>query len=186
MKKLLFIMLLATQIAFAQDSTAFRRNEFRVDLLSLVTAEKLNLTYERFLNRDFSVGLTGSYSNSSNLTSDYNAGYRNNLPKYEVIPFVRYNLSKSAAHFYFAEASIAANGGDFREVVRQDDGTTGYYVIQNDDYFDIAIGGSIGYKLYFNQKFAVEFLVGFGSNLIDRSKSPDVVSRVGLSAGYRF
>jgi len=36
------------------------------------------------------------------------------FPKYELIPFVRYNLSQGARSFYFAEIFADANGGDFQ------------------------------------------------------------------------
>lgn len=186
MKKLLLIALLFSQLVSAQEAaTSNRHNEVRVDVIGLVTT-KLNLTYERFLNKDFSVGVSGSYSDSKKVNDDFEEGYRNNMPRYEVVPFVRYNLSKSQVRYYFAEVFVSANGGDYREVVRMDDGTNGYYTIGESDYFDIAAGGGLGYKMYLKEKFAIEFMVGFGSNLIDKDKSPDVVARVGLSFGYRF
>lgn len=163
-----------------------RKNEVRVDLLSIVAFSKFNLTYERFLNTKFSVGITGAYSSSNKINDDFDKGVRNNLPEYEVIPFVRYAFSENKTNFYFAEIFVAANGGTAREIARFDDGTNAYYGIKESDYTDLAAGGGLGYKIYFKEKIGVEFLVGFGTNLIDRSKSPDIVSRVGLSVGYRF
>ena len=189
MKKLVLILLLCSQFVNAQDSLssalAIRKNEVRVDLLSLIALSKINLTYEHFFN-DFSVGVTGTYSNSDKVNEEFDSGNRNTIPKYEVIPFVRYKLSKSQASFYFAEVFVDANGGDFRETVRLVDGENAYYTIQKTDYFDVAIGAGAGYKLYIKERFGIEFLVGFGANLIDREKSPDIISRVGLSFGYRF
>lgn len=198
MKKFLFLALLCGQFASAQDSVssglADKKNEFRVDLLSLVALSKYNLSYERYLGKgDFSVGLSVNYANSKKINDDFDEGNRNTIPKYEIIPYVRYKLSKSEARYYFAEIFVAANGGDFREIVRHDkpqtpftETTVGYYEIDKTDYFDIAVGGGAGYKLYFKEKFALELLVGFGVNTIDIDKSPDVFSRVGLSFGYRF
>ena len=40
--------------------------------------------------------------------------------------------------------------------------------------------------MYFKEKFALEFLVGFGRNLTNTDKSPDYMQRVGLSFGYIF
>lgn len=192
MKKFLFILLLSSQFMNAQDSTSktdstdFRKNEVRVNVVSLV-ASKINLTYERFLNPRFSLGLSGSYADSKKLNDDFDEGYRNTVPKYEITPFVRYNLSKGLYSFYFAEVFVCANGGDFKEKVRLIDGNgNGYYENQKSNYSDVALGGSLGYKIYFQKKIAVELLVGFGKNLIDTDKSPDVISRVGLNVGYRF
>lgn len=195
MKKLLLLALISIQCIHAQeskktpDSIAMRnkKNEFRIDLLSLAVQSKLNLSYERFLNDDFSIGVFGGYANSNKLNDDFDSGYRNNLPKYEINPFVRYNLSKSQTHFYFAEAFLSANGGDFKETVRKiDDNGNGYYINEKSQYFDLGIGGSLGYKMYLKEKFSIELLVGFGTNLFNRDKSPDTLSRVGLSFGYRF
>jgi len=192
MKKLIFILLLSSQFINAQDSTrvsklAHRRNEVRVDLLSLIASSKVNLTYERFLNKGFSVGVSGNIANSNKVNDDFDSGNRNTIPKYEVVPFVRYNLSKGAASFYFAEIFADINGGDFRETVRlTDESNNGYYTIQKSKYSDIGVGAGIGYKFYIKERLGIEFMVGFGTNLKDKDKSPDYLSRVGLSAGYRF
>jgi hypothetical protein len=194
MKKLLFIILISVQLAHAQKATDSmkidimnRRNEVRVDLLSLIGQSKLNLSYERFLNRDFSVGMSFGYSSNNKIDEDFDRGYRNTAPKYEVVPYVRYNLSKSLLHFYFAEIFVSANGGDFKEIVRlTDQSGNGYYITEKSKYSDFGIGGGLGYKTYIKQKFPIEVMVGFGSNLFNRDKSPDTLSRVGLSLGYRF
>lgn len=53
-------------------------------------------------------------------------------------------------------------------------------------YTDVALGGSVGYKMYFNESIAMEVLVGYGYNLTNTEKSPDKISRVGINIGYRF
>lgn len=188
MNKLLALLLLAPMALWAQEETSLKgNNEFRVDVLSAIAFSKLNLSYERFLNDDFSVGVTFGYADSKKVNDDFDSGFRSTLPKYEAVPYVRYNLSKGQTRFYFAEVFASANAGDFRETVRLlDNSGNAYYTIQKDNYFDIALGAGLGYKMYFSEKFAAEFLVGFGTNLIDKSNSPDVISRVGLSVGYRF
>jgi len=192
MKKLALILFLSFQFMNAQEAgtksvLATKRNEFRVDLLSLAVSSKMNLTYERFLNSSFSVGLSGSYTNSAKVNEDFDQGNRNNSPKYEVTPFVRYNLSKGISSFYFAEVFVAANGGDFREtVLLTDENNNGYYTIQKTKYSDVAVGAGVGYKFYIKDRFGLELLVGFGSNLFNKEKSPDILSRVGLGFSYRF
>ncbi len=195
MKKLILILLLCCQFMNAQlkvqDSVpaaklTHRKNEVRVDVLSMVAFSKLNLTYERFLNRSFSIGLSGNYADSKKVNDDFDSGNRNTIPKYEITPFIRYNLSKGYSSFYFAEIFASANGGDFRETVRLTDNNIGYYTIQKTKYSDVALGAGVGYKFYIKERIGIEFLVGFGSNLTNKKKSPDVLSRVGLSVGYRF
>lgn len=192
MKKLLLFALLCINFANAQDTLPkskllHRKNEVRVDVLSLIKDSKLNLTYERFLGKKISLGISGNSNNSDKVNKDFDSGNRNTIPKYEVIPFVRYNFTNSANRFYFIELFAAANGGDFREtVLLVDEFNNNFYQIQKSQYSDFAIGGSLGYKFYFKDRIGVELLVGFGKNLIDIDKSPDVLSRVGLSLGYRF
>ena len=188
MKKLIAILLFLTTVLQAQESTVdIRKNEFRVDVLSALTSSKASFSYERFFDSDFSVGFNANFSNSKKLNDDFDNGYRNNLPKYEVNPYVRYALSKSKARYYFAEVFASANGGDFKEITRLVDGNgVAYYLTKKSKYTDYGLGGSLGYKMYFKERIALEFLVGFGKNLTNTEKSPDVISRVGINLGYRF
>ncbi len=192
MKKILIFAFLYFNFSNAQDTLPkskllHRKNEVRVDVLSLIKDSKLNLTYERFLGKKVSVGISGNSNNSNKINEDFDSGNRNTIPKYEVIPFVRYNFTTSANRYYFIELFAAANGGDFRETILLiDELNNNYYQIQKSQYSDFAIGGSLGYKFYLKERIGVELLVGFGKNLIDTDKSPDILSRVGLSLGYRF
>ena len=191
MKKLLLILLLCGHFANAQDSIrvsklSHRNNELRVNILSLIAFSKINLTYERYFG-NISAGVTGNYVDSNKVNEDFSSGNRSNNPKYEVTPFVRYNFSAHSKSFYFGEIFAAANGGDFRETKRlTDSSNNGYYSIVQSKYSDLALGASAGYKFYIKERLGIEFLVGFGWNMLDREKSPDVLSRVGLSVGYRF
>lgn len=192
MKKILFVLLLCFQFAQAQDTIqpsklSQRKNEVRVNVLSLIAFSKMNLTYERYVGKKFSVGITGNYVNSNKVNEDFDEGNRDNNPKYEVTPFVRYNFSSGTKNSYFAEVFAAANGGDFRETKRLNDAFgNGYYSIVKSKYSDVALGAGAGYKFYIKDRLGIEFMVGFGWNMLEREKSPDALSRVGLSVGYRF
>lgn len=191
MKKIVFIIgtLLCFSISLAQTTAsglASKKNEFRVDILQAIAYGKIGVSYERFFESNFSVGINANFSNSHKIEEDFNNGFRNNIPRYEFNPYLRYALSKSKSRFYFAEIFGSANGGDYKEIMRETNGGVGYYTIKQSQYTDFALGGSLGYKMYFKEAFAVEFLVGFGSNLTNKEKSPDVISRVGFNLGYRF
>ncbi len=188
MKKLVFIFLFIVAFSNAQESPLnSKKNEFRVDLLSIITYGKFGLSYERFLNKKFSTGVNVNFSNSQKTKDNFDQGFRNNLPLYEINPYLRYKMSDSAARYYFAEIFASSNGGDYKEITRlTDSNTTGYYTTEKSKYSDFALGGSLGYKMYFKDKIALEFIVGFGKNLINRAKSPDVITRVGINLGYRF
>jgi len=189
MKKLFCLFLLISLASQAQENTILtnKKNEFRVDVLSAIVYTKASFSYERFLGKDFSTGINVNFSNSNKLNDDFDNGYRNNVPKYEFNPYLRYALSKSKSKYYFAEIFGSYNGGDYKEIIRiQDMALPDYYITRKSKYSDFGLGGSLGYKMYFKDSFALEFIVGFGSNLTNRDKSPDVISRVGLNLGYRF
>lgn len=191
MKKLFclfFLLPLALQAQDVAENTvlANKKNEFRVDVLSAIIYTKASLSYERFFGKDWSTGFNVNFSNSKKLNDDFDDGYRNNVPKFEFNPYLRYALSKSKSRYYFAEVFGSYNGGDYKEIIRLTDNNVDYYTTRKSKYTDFGLGGSLGYKMYFKDSFALEFIVGFGSNLTNREKSPDVISRVGLNLGYRF
>jgi len=189
MKKLLSLFLLISLASQAQENMELssKKNEFRLDLLSAAVYTKASISYERFLGKDFSTGINLNFSNSNKLNEDFDNGYRNNVPKFEFNPYLRYALSKSKSRYYFAEIFGSYNGGEYKEIVRIGDmAMPDYYTTKKSKYTDFGLGGSLGYKMYFKNNIAIEFIVGFGSNLTNRDKSPDVISRVGLNLGYRF
>ncbi|MGL2964413.1 DUF3575 domain-containing protein [Flavobacterium sp. RSB2_4_14] len=189
MKKLFCLLLLASLATQAQENSIIsnKKTELRVDVLSAIVYTKLSVSYERFFDNDYSIGINVNYSDSDKLNEDFDNGYRNNVPKYEFNPYVRYALSKSKTRYYFAEIFGSYNGGDYKEIVRLiDENGDAYYATEKSQYTDFGLGGSLGYKMYFHDSFALEVLVGFGSNLFNREKSPDVISRVGINLGYRF
>ena len=189
MKKLFSLFFLMSLASQAQETSPLdnKKNEFRVDLLSALVWQKASLSYERFFSGNFSTGFNVNFSDSNDLNDDFDNGYRNNVPKFEFNPYVRYQLSKGKKSFYFAEAFASYNSGDFKEIVRMTDGNgNGFYTTEKSTYSDFGLGGGLGYKMYLKDAFALEFLAGFGSNLTNRDKSPDVISRVGFNLGYRF
>lgn len=189
MKKVLLLLLLLSTATQAQEKSGIdsQKNEFRVDVLSALVWQKASLSYERFFGGVFSTGFNLNFSDSNKLNDDFERGYRNNVPKFEFNPYVRYQLSKGKTSFYFAEVFGSYNGGDYKEIVRlTDENINGYYTTKKSSYTDFGLGGGLGYKMYIKEAFAIEFLAGFGSNLTNRDKSPDVISRVGFNLGYRF
>ncbi len=189
MKKIFCLFLLVPFLSQAQENTvlANKKNEFRVDVLSAIVYQKASVSYERFFGGDWSTGFNVNFSNSNKLNEDFDNGYRNNVPKFEFNPYVRYALSNSKSRYYFAEVFGSYNGGDYKEIIRvEGENNTDYYTTKKSKYTDFGLGGSLGYKMYFKDKIALEFIVGFGSNLTNKEKSPDVISRVGLNLGYRF
>lgn len=197
MKKTAFLAaLLISQIGSAQDSTAtekispitLKKNEIKLDVVSLIAMSRFHVSYERFLNKDFSVGVSGIISASNKRKDDFENGFNKTLPQYEATPFVRYSMSKSAVSYYFIEAFASVNGGKYRELKYFTNEIENIHYVQavKDNYTDLAIGGAVGYKLYIKEKFGIELFVGVGKNMLNTSISPKYVQRVGANFGYRF
>ena len=162
-----------------------KKNEIKVDVLNLIGNGRLGISYERFLNKDFSVGITGLAFNKSNKKEDFLKDDTRTMIEYQVIPYVRYAMSKSATNLYYLEAFSNINGGQYKELKTLNNGAADYVVVTKKDYNDIALGAAVGYKLYFKESFVIDLTVGIGKNLFN-SDSPSTVSRLGLNLGYRF
>lgn len=191
MNKIAFLAaLLFFQLTSAQDSTPkpleLKKNEIKFDVISLIAMGKFHVSYERFLNDDFSVGISGVLAKSNKKEEDFEKGYDKTLPQYEVNPFVRYSLSKSKKSFYFIEAFVSVNGGKYRELERFVENGYGYWEATENNYTAFALGGALGYKLYIKEKIGIELFVGAGRNITNMEVSPEYVQRVGANIGYRF
>lgn len=162
-----------------------KKNEIKLDVLNLTAFGKLGVSYERFLNQDFSVGITGLIFNKKSKNDDFLTDDTRTKIDYQVIPYVRYALSKSATNLYYLEGFININGGEYKELKTFNNGTADYVLITRNDYNDVALGGAVGYKLYFKERFVLDLTVGLGKNLFQEN-SPSTVARLGINLGYRF
>lgn len=162
-------------------------NEIRFDVLSVFTTTKLQLTYERFFGKQFSTGVSFATLESEKNKKDFEKGFNRTKPDIEITPFLRYAFTKNETRFYFIEIFTSYNTGQYRELQRVvNNQNTAIYQSIIKDYSDIAIGGCIGYKMYFKEKISLDFHVGMGKNLFNQDKSPEIIPRVGANIGYRF
>ncbi|MQP52289.1 MULTISPECIES: hypothetical protein [unclassified Flavobacterium] len=193
MKKISVIFcLFLSSISFSQtnlDTIASpiltKKNEVKLDVLNLISNGRLGITYERFLNNDFSVGITGMFLNKSSKKDNFSTDDTRTLIDYQIIPYVRYALSKSAVNLYYLEAFTSINGGQYKELVTLNNGVADYVVTSVKEYNDLAIGASAGYKFYIKESFVVDITIGMGKNLF-HAESPKDISRLGINLGYRF
>lgn len=183
----IFLFTFISVLSYAQsDSLILKKNEIKTDFLSNIFLGKFSITYERILNDDFSVGLTGIKTYSNLLELDYYEKIDKKKLNVQIIPYFRYNLKKYDANsFLYTEAFLAFNSGKYREVKRLSDGQYAYYKIVDDTFFDVAPGLSFGYKQYILKNVIVDLNIGLGINLFDEN-SQQVVPRVGFNIGYRF
>jgi hypothetical protein len=177
------ILLQAQQDSSTSSSILNKKNEIQFDIGKLLISSRIQLTYERFLNKDFSTGISVM---SLNKNREQNKIFYSGTRKYQIEPFVRYSLSKKTNRYFYAEVFASINGGEKTTTKRLiDSNNYGFYQIAPEKYTDLALGSAIGYKVYIKQTVSVAFNLGIGKNLFSKL-SPDVVSRVGLNLGYRF
>jgi hypothetical protein len=162
-----------------------KKNEIKVDVLNLAAFGKLGISYEYFIDKDFSIGITGMFLNKKSKTDDFLTDDTRTLIDYQLIEYVRYALSKSATNLYYIEGFVNVNGGEYKELTTLNNGTADYVLVTRNNYNDVALGGAVGYKLYFKESFVLDLTVGIGKNLFQEN-SPSTVTRLGINLGYRF
>lgn len=183
-RTILFLLICVS--AAAQDTIQKPAYEIRTNVLSAISQGGYNLSIEKKTSTAFSYGISFTKTLSPSLESKYENGNKSHLPNWDLTPFVRYKFSDSNRSYYFAEAFTAINQGKYKTIIRNTAAEYAVYQIEKGNYIDLALGGSMGYHILIKNNWTAEFLVGFGSNLLQRAKSPDVVSRVGLSIGYQL
>ncbi|MQP24174.1 hypothetical protein GFJ94_03745 [Flavobacterium sp. LMO8] len=162
-----------------------KKNEIKIDVLNFIGNGRLGISYERFLNNNFSIGISGLTFNKASKVDNFINDDTRTMIEYQIIPYVRYAMSKSASNLYYIETFANINGGQFKELTTLNTGGIDYILVTKNDYNDLALGASIGYKLYFKECFVLDLTVGIGKNLFNNN-SPSTISRLGLNLGYRF
>lgn len=181
----LFVQVLHSQNQSVQNDTVLlrSRNEIRLDIGKLLISGRLKVAYERFLNKDFSVGTSIMY---------YGEHYRDNIfdnsnseKKFEIEPFVRYALSENAEHFFYVEMFSSICSGKYREIDRLSDGGYAYYDWKKSNFTTVAAGMAIGYKFYVKEHFCMDFNFGLSSTLYNK-RDTETLPKFGINLGYRF
>ncbi|WP_310558101.1 hypothetical protein [Flavobacterium sp.] len=191
MKKHLFLFLvLSLNLLQAQNQSVkidtlilSNRNEIRLDIGKLLFSSRLKVAYERFLNKDFSYGISGMYfgeNYSDNIF--YNSNFKK---KYEIEPFVRYSISQNVQRFFYVETFSSICNGNYKEVKRLSNGEYAYYDWTKSNFTNIAFGFAIGYKFYVKEHFCMDFNFGL-SSFVYNKKETESLAKFGINLGYRF
>lgn len=178
LRSVLLLCLFVGFQASAQDDDQFgmknRKNEIRLDVFDAAFFSALDLTYERV--SDSAIGYGASLFVNFRDTDD--GGY---YEKFAITPFVRFyffNNEDYGAKGLFAEVFTKFASGEDFEVFNNTE--------EEIDYFDAAVGLSIGQKWVNKRGFMLEISLGGGRNLGLDDNSPDFTFRGGISLGYRF
>ncbi|MDT7830860.1 DUF3575 domain-containing protein [Flavobacteriaceae bacterium S356] len=169
MKKIMLLLLFIPAITFAQEDSDIldtdKSHEVKINALSLITSEWIDVSYEYLVNSESSFGVAVQFG----LDNDNNFGdtYRT----FSLTPYYRrYFSNKYAKGFYVEGFGMLNTNEDF-------------YLQQTTTNF--ALGISVGGKFVSKNGFTLDLYAGIGRNLGD-SLNIEAVGRAGISLGYRF
>ncbi|MCD0479842.1 DUF3575 domain-containing protein [Chryseobacterium sp. LC2016-29] len=181
MKKnfLLFIILFAfcsmkAQAQSETDANSYQKNnEIKLNLISPLM-DAFEVSYERFLNKNSSLGISAFkvYEHSTN--DDMN---------YYISPYYRYYFGKKYASGFFAEGFGMLTSTDGKKIYEADNVT----FAEGKDVYDLALGAGLGWKLVTKKGLVFEANAAYGKLVFNADKTDhDQVIKLGLSVGYRF
>ncbi|MBL4905351.1 MAG: DUF3575 domain-containing protein [Flavobacteriaceae bacterium] len=164
MKKLLILVtILVTSITQAQQ-------EIKIDLFDALALKTIEVSYERYLNEESSVGISAFINFEKN-----SADFKYN-EKRMITPFFRHYFTTDSQWNFFGEGFFSLNFGETETV----SGSNIY-----EDYTDGALGVAVGTKYTTEKGMTIDIYGGVGRNLFN-DNSPIIVPRVGVNIGYRF
>lgn len=166
-----------------------RSNEVKIGALHLLEGIRLNLEYERILNRYSSVGVIGQ----TDLTDENHYDSESRLD-FEISPFYRVYFIKGqdyGFHGFFAQvfASYSRGEEDLYEVNPVfASGNFQYYdvVKRTNIYNAFSSGAFVGTKWANNKGFVLQGMIGIGRAIGGGHMRPRVTYPSSVSLGYRF
>ena len=152
-------------------------DELKINAFNLITFTYMDLSYERLLNEEASLGVSVLFNiGDENEILDY---FRN----FSITPYYRQYFSKQYAEGFFVEGFGMLNSGEDYYYSFDEQGNE---TNSGETYTDFALGISVGGKFVTKRGFIAEIYTGLGRNLLGDDTAPEIVSRGGISLGYRF
>lgn len=174
------------------------QNELKLDLIDILSVPALDITYERIKDPYSSFGAS-LYLNAG----DNDSASRNWTDKLSLTPFYRFyffNKKDYGGAGFFAEIFIKFSSGrhDVEYYNFSVNSGSDYIRIEEENFFDIAPGASIGQKWINKKGWTFEISAGVGRFLLNKdendsstgqeifSNRPEALVRGGFSIGRRF
>ena len=171
----LFPLVLTAQFDETDDNP---RNEFKINPVSLIGFEAIDIGYENLLNEESSYGIDLYLGLGEDDEFSY---YRT----FAVTPYYRKYFSRKYAKGFFIEGFAMLNTAeDFEEAFFNSDGFI--EAVGRERTTDFALGVSAGGKFVTPRGFVAEIYLGIGRNLFGNEDTPSIIGRGGISLGYRF
>ena len=177
MKKItLSALLFIVSISLFAQENEIKRNELKINMSNLIGFKWFDVSYERLLNEEASIGVGTLFSldNESEGLDEYRT--------FSITPYYRQFFSSKYAQGFFVEAFTMLHSG--KDYTYNYDPYIGPYTTEN-KYTDLAVGISVGGKWVTKRGFVAEVYAGIGRDLLNQSDI-EVVGRGGVSIGYRF
>ncbi len=151
-------------------------NELKINGFNLIAFTFLDFSYETLLNEESSLGVGVLF----NIGSEEEI--LDEIRNFSITPFYRHFFSKQYTEGFFVEGFGMINSGNQNDFYDDFELTTP----SEGRYTDFALGISLGGKFVTPRGFVLEIYSGIGRNLLGSEYAPDIVSRGGISLGYRF
>ena len=180
MKKLIFILTIIVGFNLNAQETPEPKNELKINMSNLIGFKWLDVSYERILNEESSIGIGTLFNLDSNSESTGLDEYRT----FSITPYYRHFFSNKYAQGFFVEAFTMLHSGK-EEYYYYADFPPYNSMVSEEKYTDLAVGISIGGKFVTKRGFIAEIYLGIGRDMLGNSDI-EVVGRGGVSIGYRF
>jgi hypothetical protein len=174
------LLIFTTFIGFAQEEL-FLKNEIRINALNLMMFKSLDLTYERALNDESSIGVNSMFSLDGSSRFDKDGPYY--YEGFTLTPYYRIYFGKKDNAGFFAEGFVMLASGKYDHYYYD---SIGEYDYEFHDFTDLAIGFSVGAKFLSKRNFVGNIHAGVGRYFIEDEFAPSVVGRFSISFGWRF
>lgn len=195
MRKLLIIPVLILSLGiYAQEeekvSIDFPKNEFRINALNLLLFKSFDISYERAINKESSVGINTMFSleGKSRFTADHYIYY---YEGFTLTPYYRLYFGKKPNAGFFGEAFAVLASGKY-EYYGSDYAScagclsVGGYGYSFRDFTAFGVGLSFGVKLIKKPNFVTTIHGGAARNFLNSKYDPGITPRVGISFGWRY
>ena len=160
------------------DTDINPRNEVKINPVSLIGFEAIDIGYEALLNKESSLGVDLYLGLGEDDEFSY---YRT----FALTPHYRKYFSRKYAKGFFIEGFGMLNTAeDDTEVFFDNEGFV--QSVGRESSTDFALGVSAGGKFVTPRGFVAEIYLGIGRNLFSSEDSPSIIGRGGISLGYRF
>ena len=179
MKKIIIsLFLLSSFFMFSQENNKYpqdidKKTEIKLNTFSLIGFASLDVSYERLLNKDTSFGVSVFFNTNDSQSDTY-------FPKkFSITPYYRWFFSETRfARGFFVEGFASLN--NYEEELFS------FFESEINSQTDFALGVSVGGKFVIKSGFTAEVFFGVGRNLVNSENEYSIISRGGVSLGYRF